>query len=127
MDFEHERREEVIQYIYRKYGRERAAITVVASYRARSAIRDAGKALGIPDRLVDAFAKDHFWFDERGVRVQLGELAAALGVQVPPKSLALWMELSGELMGFPRHLSQHVAASSRRASSRGWCRWRTRR
>ncbi|HZN47825.1 MAG TPA: error-prone DNA polymerase, partial [Ramlibacter sp.] len=110
VDFEHERREEVIQYIYRKYGRERSAITaVVASYRARSAIRDVGKALAIPEPLVDAFAKDHFWFDERGVRVQkLGELAAALGVQVPQKSLALWMELSGELMGFPRHLSQHV-------------------
>jgi error-prone DNA polymerase len=110
VDFEHERREEVIQYIYRKYGRERSAITaVVASYRARSAIRDVGKALDIPEPLVDAFAKDHFWFDERDLRVQkLGEMAAALGVQAPAKSLALWMELSGELMGFPRHLSQHV-------------------
>lgn len=110
VDFEHERREEVIQYIYRKYGRERSAITaVVASYRARSAIRDVGKALAIPEPLVDAFAKDHFWFDERDLRVQkLGEMAAALGVAVPAKSLALWMELSGELMGFPRHLSQHV-------------------
>jgi error-prone DNA polymerase len=110
VDFEHERREEVIQYIYRKYGRERSAITaVVASYRARSAIRDVGKALDIPERLVDAFAKDHFWFDERGLRVQkLGELATSLGVEVPAKSLALWMELSEELMGFPRHLSQHV-------------------
>jgi error-prone DNA polymerase len=110
VDFEHERREEVIQYIYRKYGRERSAITaVVASYRARSAIRDVGKALDIPEPLVDAFAKDHFWFDERGLRVQkLGEMAAAMGVQAPAKSLALWMELSEELMGFPRHLSQHV-------------------
>lgn len=110
VDFEHERREEVIQYIYRKYGRERSAITaVVASYRARSAIRDVGKALDIPEPLVDAFAKDHFWFDERGLRVQkLGEMAATLGVQAPAKSLALWMELSEELMGFPRHLSQHV-------------------
>jgi error-prone DNA polymerase len=110
VDFEHERREEVIQYIYGKYGRERAAIAaVVATYRTRSAIRDVGKALDIPDRLVDAFAKDHFWFDERGLRVQkLEELAASLGVQAPAKSLALWMELSEELMGFPRHLSQHV-------------------
>ena len=110
VDFEHERREEVIQYIYRKYGRERSAIAaVVASYRARSSIRDVGKALGVPEPLVDAFAKDHFWFDERQLRVgKLGELGAQLGVQVPAKTLALWMELSEELMGFPRHLSQHV-------------------
>ncbi|GAB3776689.1 error-prone DNA polymerase [Ramlibacter monticola] len=110
VDFEHERREEVIQYIYRKYGRERSAIAaVVASYRTRSAIRDVGKALGVPEALVDAFAKDHFWFDERELRVgKMGELAADLGVEVPAKTLALWMELSEELMGFPRHLSQHV-------------------
>lgn len=110
VDFEHERREEVIQYIYRKYGRDRSAIAaVVASYRARSSIRDVGKAIGIPEQLVDAFAKDHFWFDERTLRVgKLAELATQLGVEVPAKSLALWMELSEELMGFPRHLSQHV-------------------
>jgi error-prone DNA polymerase len=110
VDFEHERREEVIQYIYGKYGRERSAIAaVVATYRARSAIRDVGKAIGIPERLVDAFAKDHFWFDERGLRVaKLAELAQAMGVPVEAKPLALWMELSEELMGFPRHLSQHV-------------------
>ncbi|MEJ8836307.1 error-prone DNA polymerase [Ramlibacter sp. AN1133] len=110
VDFEHERREEVIQYIYRKYGRDRSAIAaVVASYRSRSAIRDAGKALAVPEALVDAFAKDHFWFDERGLRVgKLGELAAHLGLEVAEKTLALWMELSEELMGFPRHLSQHV-------------------
>jgi hypothetical protein len=82
---------------------------VVASYRTRSAIRDVGKALGVPEALVDAFAKDHFWFDERELRVgKMGELAAHLGVEVPAKTLALWMELSEELMGFPRHLSQHV-------------------
>lgn len=110
VDFEHERREEVIQYIYGKYGRDRSAIAaVVASYRARSAIRDVGKTLGVDERLVDAFAKDHFWFDERTLRVgKLGELATHLGLEVPGKTLALWMELSEELMGFPRHLSQHV-------------------
>lgn len=110
VDFEHERREEVIQYIYGKYGRDRAAIAaIVASYRTRSAIRDVGKSLGLPGELVDAFAKDHFWFDERSLRVQkLAEMAAGLGVEVPQKSLALWMELSEQLMGFPRHLSQHV-------------------
>jgi len=64
IDFEHQRREEVIQYIYTKYGRERAAITgVVVSYRPKSAIRDVGKALGIPEPLVDAFARQHRWFD----------------------------------------------------------------
>ncbi|MDB5749716.1 MAG: dnaE2, partial [Ramlibacter sp.] len=110
VDFEHERREEVIQYIYNKYGRERAAITaVVASYRTRSSIRDVGKALGLPEQLVDAFARDHFWFDERELRVgKLHALAASFGHDVPPRKLALWMELSEELMGFPRHLSQHV-------------------
>ncbi len=110
VDFEHERREEVLQYIYNKYGRERAAIAaVVISYRTRSAIRDVGKALGVPAQLVDAFAKDHHWFDERELRVgKLGEIAATLGVPVPARTLALWVELSEELMGFPRHLSQHV-------------------
>jgi error-prone DNA polymerase len=110
VDFEHERREEVIQYIYGKYGRERSAIAaVVATYRSRSAIRDVGKALGLPEKLVDAFAKDHFWFDERGLRVEkLGELATSLGVEAHPRNIALWMELAEELRGFPRHLSQHV-------------------
>src|SRR5690606_2088324 len=65
VDFEHQHREKVIQYVYKKYGRERAAIAaVVISYRSRSAIRDVGKALGIDERLVDAFAKDHYWFDD---------------------------------------------------------------
>ena len=110
VDFEHERREEVIQYIYRKYGRERSAIAaVVATYRSRSAIRDTGKALGIPEALVDAFAKDHFWFDEAGLRAQrLHQRSCELGQEVPARQLALWIELASDLMGFPRHLSQHV-------------------
>lgn len=110
VDFEHERREEVIQYIYAKYGRDRAAIAaVVASYRARSAIRDTGKALGVPEPLVDAFAKDHFWFDDAGLRVNmLHQRSMELGEEVAPRKLALWVELAFDLMGFPRHLSQHV-------------------
>ena len=65
VDFEHQRREEVIQYIYRKYGRDRAAIAaVVVRYRPRMALRDAGMALGIDVRLIDAFAKDQQWFDK---------------------------------------------------------------
>lgn len=109
VDFEHERREEVIQYIYGKYGRERAAIAaVVISYRTRSAIRDVGKAMGIPDKLVDAFAKDHHWFEEKLASQRLGDLAVATGVQVTPFQVEQWMALTWQIMGFPRHLSQHV-------------------
>ncbi|TFZ02178.1 DNA polymerase III subunit alpha [Ramlibacter henchirensis] len=109
VDFEHERREEVIQYIYGKYGRERAAIAaVVISYRMRSAIRDVGKALGVDDKLVDAFAKDHFWFDHELATHKLRELAVHCGVNLPERQAALWLELTQQLMGFPRHLSQHV-------------------
>jgi error-prone DNA polymerase len=64
IDFEHERREEVIQYLYRRYGRDRAALTAtVITYRPRSAIRDVGKALGFDPGVVDALAKDHKWWD----------------------------------------------------------------
>ena len=65
VDFEHARREEVIQYIYSKYGRERAAITAVVScWRSRGALRDVGKALGLPADLIDALAKGQYWFSE---------------------------------------------------------------
>jgi error-prone DNA polymerase len=109
VDFEHERREEVIQYIYGKYGRERAAIAaVVICYRTRSAIRDVGKALGVPEVLVDAFAKDHHWFEEKLAVQRLADLARLHGVDLPEHQTRLWMELTWQLMGFPRHLSQHV-------------------
>ena len=109
VDFEHERREEVIQYIYGKYGRDRAAIAaVVIGYRTRSAIRDVGKALGIAEALIDAFAKDHHWFDDVLAAHRLGELALQAGVPIDEHSARLWLELTGQLMGFPRHLSQHV-------------------
>ncbi|MGZ5182127.1 MAG: error-prone DNA polymerase [Ramlibacter sp.] len=109
VDFEHERREEVIQYIYGKYGRERAAIAaVVISYRTRSAIRDVGKALGIAEPLVDAFAKDHFWFDDKVATDRLHQMAAQVGVELTGHQASWWLQLTQELMGFPRHLSQHV-------------------
>jgi error-prone DNA polymerase len=109
VDFEHERREEVIQYIYKKYGRARAAIAaVVISYRTRSAIRDVGKALGIAEALVDAFAKDHFWFDDQIAAERLLAMAAQWGVALPAHQAQLWLDLARRLMGFPRHLSQHV-------------------
>ncbi|MEY4712006.1 MAG: putative polymerase alpha subunit, DnaE subfamily, partial [Pseudomonadota bacterium] len=121
VDFEHQRREEVIQYIYRKYGRERAAIAaVVVRYRPRMALRDVGQALGIDARLVDAFAKDHHGFERdiaqerlvglaRGVGVQLDAAGPAEGESGPlPRPLRRWLQLARELCGFPRHLSQHV-------------------
>ena len=109
VDFEHERREVVIQYIYAKYGRERAALTaVVISYRTRSALRDVGKALGLAPALVDAFATDHHWFDDVLAVDHLQALAASLGEDLPAHQAALWLELTRRLRGFPRHLSQHV-------------------
>ncbi|MBI2771499.1 MAG: error-prone DNA polymerase [Burkholderiales bacterium] len=109
VDFEHERREEVIQYVYRKYGREHAAIAaVVISYRTRSAIRDVGKALGIAEPLIDAFAKEHHWFDDELASGRLCGMAVQCGVQIDERQAARWIWLTGELMGFPRHLSQHV-------------------
>ena len=118
VDFEHQRREEVIQYIYRKYGRERAAIAaVVVRYRPRMALRDAGKALGIDERLIDAFAKDHHGFDRDIAQERLPDLARALGIEMGdpgedgsslPRTMRLWLQLARELCGVPRHLSQHV-------------------
>jgi error-prone DNA polymerase len=109
VDFEHERREEVIQYIYRKYGRDRAALAAtVICYRRRSALRDVGKALGVDERLIDAFAKDHHWFDDGLAAHRLGELAHTVGASITPRLAQLWLELTEQLRGAPRHLSQHV-------------------
>ena len=110
VDFEHQRREEVIQYIYAKYGRDRAAITgVVVTYRPKSAIRDVGKALGLDDDLVDAFAKEHRWFDGRSLLAQqLQERLVAAGIAPDDQRITQWLELTQQLMGMPRHLSQHV-------------------
>ncbi len=106
VDFEHERREEVIQYLYAKYGRERAALTAtVISYRPRSAIRDVGKALGFDEAALDRLAKDHWWWDSGGIaEARLREAG------LDPDSLAVrqLVTLSGQIMGFPRHLSQHT-------------------
>jgi error-prone DNA polymerase len=105
VDFEHQRREEVIQYLYAKYGRERAALVgVVISYRLRSAIRDVGFALGLPPPVVDAFAKQHQWWDQpQG----MDERLRALGLPPDEPRIRLWVELVEQLLGFPRHLSQH--------------------
>ena len=127
VDFEHHRREEVIQYIYGKYGRERAALAAaLVRYRPRSALRDSGKALGIHSHLVDLAAKGRSWWDGKqicaeglkesltqGLTQSAGnkELQAATEGQLSIPSdtqLEQWAVLSSQLMGFPRHLSQHV-------------------
>ena len=113
VDFEHQRREEVIQYIYAKYGRERAALTaVVVSYRPRSALRDVGRALAIAPQLLDAMAREHPGMYSREVLAErLQSALQQLGPDVvapAPERLALWLDLSRQLMRFPRHLGQHV-------------------
>jgi error-prone DNA polymerase len=106
IDFEHERREEVLQYLYSKYGRERAALTaVVISYRPKSAIRDVGKALGFPLETVDALAKGHVWWDGGDVQP---ERLAEVGLSVDELRVQQLVQLTRQLLGFPRHLSQHV-------------------
>jgi error-prone DNA polymerase len=130
VDFEHQRREEVIQYIYEKYGHDRAAIAAtVISYRARSAVRDVGKALGIEPEMIEEYARDHFWFDGSSV---LEEKLAEASRQKNVGPILQWLELSRLLLAvyptredeiadadeygnrpkerpaFPRHLSQHV-------------------
>jgi error-prone DNA polymerase len=105
IDFEHQRREEVIQYIYRKYGRHRAALTaVVISYRPRSALRDAGRALGIDLDRIDAVAKSQHWFDGKAIDP---ERLRENGFDPDAPVTRLWVELTQALIGFPRHLSQH--------------------
>ena len=106
VDFEHERREEVIQYLYRKYGRDRAALTAtVISYRPRSTVRDVGKALGFDEATLAQLARGHRWWDEDGLaHTRLCE------VGLDPDSLAVrqFVTLVKQLLGFPRHLSQHT-------------------
>jgi error-prone DNA polymerase len=106
VDFEHQRREEVIQYIYRKYGRKRTAITaVVITYRPRSALRDVGRALGIDQAAIDAVAKSQQWFDGR--RIDPDRLREN-GFDPDAPTTRLWVALTEQLIGFPRHLSQHT-------------------
>jgi error-prone DNA polymerase len=106
VDFEHERREEVIQYIYRRYGRDRAAIAAtVIHYRPRSAIRDVGKVLGLPEVALSALAAqswnpgDELWPDDRVIES---------GLDPTEVRVRRTVELARMLVGLPRHLSQHV-------------------
>lgn len=105
VDFEHQRREEVIQYIYRKYGRQRAALTaVVISYRPRSVLRDTGRALGVDPGVIDAVARAHQWWDSKQ---EMLRTLGACGLDPESQVARQWAALAQTLMGFPRHLSQH--------------------
>ncbi|AWJ84433.1 error-prone DNA polymerase [Azospirillum sp. TSH58] len=106
VDFEHERREEVIQYIYRKYGRERAGLTAtVIRYRARGAIREVGKAMGLSADLVARLSGSVWGWSRHGVDE---ERARQYGFDPDDPRLRQTLDLAQELIGFPRHLSQHV-------------------
>jgi error-prone DNA polymerase len=106
VDFEHERREEVIQHIYQAYGRERAGLAAtVICYRGRSAIREVGKVFGLSEDTVGALARTLWGWSEEGVtQVE----ARRIGLDPSDPRLTQVLELTRELIGFPRHLSQHV-------------------
>ena len=104
VDFENARREEVIQYIYNKYGRGRAAIAAtVITYRSRSVIRDVGKALELDDALLEHLAKSIYWWG-----TDLQEQLSDASVDYTDPTIKKLLRLSQALIGFPRHLSQHV-------------------
>ncbi len=106
VDFEHERREEVIQYIYQKYGRDRAALAAtVITYRAKSAFRDVGKALGLNLEQVNRISKNFAWWDRKSKRA---ERLQEVGFDPRSPVIQKLITLTETLGGFPRHLSQHV-------------------
>ena len=106
VDFEHERREEVIQYIYAKYGRERAALAAtVITYRPRSALRDVGKILGLSDLQISRLSRSMQWWDGR--KVDDSRILEA-GLDPDSPIIRRLLYLVREIIGFPRHLSQHV-------------------
>ena len=106
VDFEHTRREEVIQYIYKKYGRDRAALAAsVVVYRPRSALRDVGKALGLDTGLVERLAKSQDGGYSRSMSV---DHMVQAGIDVRQSTVQHCVHLADELLGFPRHLSQHT-------------------
>ncbi|HEY0660731.1 MAG TPA: error-prone DNA polymerase [Lysobacter sp.] len=105
VDFEHERREEILQYVFNRYGRQRAALTaVVIRYRGRSAIRDVAKALGLPPDQVDELAKT---MDTWGGSAPIPEYLREHGFDPASPLMQRVIALTTELLGFPRHLSQH--------------------
>ncbi|WP_206378180.1 error-prone DNA polymerase [Sneathiella limimaris] len=106
VDFEHERREEVIQYIYNKYGRHRAGIAAtVVTYRTKSAIREVGKVMGLSEDVIGALSSSVWGHSSTGLT---WEQAASLGIGPTDRNIRYVLKLAKELIGFPRHLSQHV-------------------
>jgi len=106
VDFEHQRRDEVIAYIYDKYGRDRAALAAtVIRYRRRSALRDAGRALGIDAAVVDRVCAGLARWDHDLVPP---EAIAEAGLDAQHPRVGLWLRIAARLIGLPRHLSQHV-------------------
>ncbi len=106
VDFEHERREEVIQYIYQKYSRRRAALAAtVITYRTRSAIRDIGRAMGFDAAFIEQLSQSIAWWDKRS---ELEKRFAEQGVKNGQQQALHFNRLVNEILGFPRHLSQHV-------------------
>lgn len=105
VDFEHDRREEIIQWIYETYGRERSALTaVVTRYRAKGAVREVGKALGLPVDLTGSLAGLVWGWSEVGVSEKEAE---QLNLDITDERLVMTLDLARQLMGTPRHLSQH--------------------
>jgi len=106
VDFEHERREEVIQYIFNKYGRHRAAIcSTVRHFRSRSALGEVGKALGLSEDNITAFTSKLWGWRDGNIT---DERAAAAGLNIGARRIKLTLNIARELIGFPRHLSQHT-------------------
>ena len=106
VDFEHERREEVIQYIYKRYGRERAGLcATVIHFRSRAAIREVGKVMGLSADVVAAIAGQIWGWSSEGIDPQR---LVELGLDPTDRRLRQTLELTAEIVGFPRHLSQHV-------------------
>jgi error-prone DNA polymerase len=106
IDFEHERREDVIQYLYSKYGRDRAALTAeIISYRGKSAVRDVGKALGFSLDTVDRLAKDMEWWHDGDLRP---DKLCEFGLDPRNPTIRHLVALCARITGFPRHRSQHV-------------------
>ncbi|MEM7477213.1 MAG: error-prone DNA polymerase, partial [Planctomycetota bacterium] len=115
VDFEHQRREEVLQYIYEKYGRHRAGMTAtVITYRTKSAIRDCGKALGLSLDRIDGLTK---LVDARQTEGTLADRAAECGIAPDSDAGRRFLYLVENLIGFPRHLSQHVGGM---VMTQGW-------
>ena len=110
VDFEHQRREEVIQYIYKRYSRERAAIAAtVITYKPRSALRDVGKALGLDELFISQLSQSMAWWDRRAdFEKHFNQQTSHKNGLADKRLMDHFYQLLQEIIGFPRHLSQHV-------------------